>query len=91
MGGGISINRRTGGSGGSLSLTLHTDYYERKYLSSSVCSWAFIFHIFVLFTLIVLPFVLTFSSGGKQSQLIIACNRLLGEESQLLRIAEGHL
>jgi hypothetical protein len=32
-----------------------------------VCSWAFIFHVFVLFTLLVLPFVLTFSAGGKST------------------------
>ena len=67
------MNRRAGGSGLSPSVTLHTEHYERKYLSSSVCSWAFVFHVFVLFTLIVLPFVLTFSTGGKFKMFLKDC------------------
>ncbi len=60
MGGGAFGFKRTNGG---LSITLHTDYYQRVFLSPGICSWAYIFHLLVLFTLIVLPFVLTFSSG----------------------------
>ena len=65
MGGGsfFCVNRRVGGNG-ALSFTLHTEYYHRKYLTSGVCSWGFIFHVLVLLTLFVLPFVLTFSQGN---------------------------
>lgn len=61
MGGGSCINTRGGRSG----LTLYTEYYERKFITGNVCSMAFLFHVFVIVTLIVLTFVLTFSSGGK--------------------------
>ena len=65
MGGGsfFCVNRRVGGNG-ALSFTLHTEYYHRKYLTSGPCTWAFIFHVSVLLTLFVLPFVLTFSQGN---------------------------
>ena len=65
MGGGsfFCVNRRVGGNG-ALSFTLHTEYYNRQYLSSGVCTWAFIFHALVMLTLIILPFVLTFSQGN---------------------------
>jgi hypothetical protein len=61
MGGGSCINRR---GNGAISVTLHKEYYERKFISGNICSWAFIFHVLVLFTLIVLPFVLTFTAGA---------------------------
>ena len=60
MGGGTCINRKGG-------LTLYKEYYERKFITGSICSWAFIFHILVMLTLIILPFVLTFSSGSNTS------------------------
>lgn len=59
MGGGTCFSKRGG-------YTLHTEYYERKYITSNFCSWAFIFYVFVMLTLIILPFVLTFSIGSKK-------------------------
>jgi hypothetical protein len=66
MGGGgfFCINRRVGGNGG-LSFTLHTENYQRKYISSGYCTWAFVFHCLVIITMILLPFILTFSQGSR--------------------------
>ncbi len=55
--------------GGRFSLTLHTDYYQRKFITGNVVSWAFLFHVLVIATLIILPFVLTFYSGSKSATL----------------------
>ena len=70
MGGGgfFCVNRR---GNGSLTFTLHTEYYQRKFISSGVCTWAFLFHCLVLFTLVVLPFVLTFSQGSKSIKYLV--------------------
>lgn len=46
------------------SWTLHTSFYQRSFITGSICSFAFFFHFLVLTTLIVLPFVLTFYSGN---------------------------
>jgi hypothetical protein len=53
------MQRRRGG------ITLHTDYYERKYVTGHLCSKAFLFHVFVVLTLLILTFVLTFASTSK--------------------------
>ena len=69
MGGGACLNRR--GGSGSLSVTLHKEYYERKFVTNNVCSWAFLFHALVILTLFILPFVLTFSTGCKSKQIMM--------------------
>ena len=86
MGGGSFLNRR---GNGSLSVTLHREFYERKFVTDNICGWAFIFHVSVLFTLFVLPFVLTFSSGSKYNLLYhkISHFSILGKDSILLRAA----
>ena len=44
-------------------ITLHTEFYQRKYLAH-FCSWANIFALLVLVIVIVLPFLLTFSTNN---------------------------
>ena len=51
------------------SWTLHTDFYQRKFITGNYFSIAFLFHFFVLTTLVVLPFVLTFYSGNFWSKI----------------------
>ncbi len=45
-------------------VTLFHEFYERKYVANG-CSWGNLFVLFTLAVTIVLPFLLTFSTGSK--------------------------
>lgn len=78
------MQRRRGG------ITLHTDYYERKYVTGHLCSKAFLFHVFVVLTLLILTFVLTFASTSKFPPCVM-CPSLLAEADRAERAAQGHI